>query len=208
MNILFFGKTHYLDALQRQRELVDQRVAGRIDDTLIFTEHFPVITFGSAQDSESNLLVNRERLAQEGIECCQTSRGGNITYHGPGQLICYPIVQLKNRDLHAYLRSLESVILETIAAFGLRGQRIAGKTGIWIENRKIAAIGIAVKHWVTYHGFALNVNPDLAHFQYIVPCGITPEEGTVTSMANELPQCPTLAAVQSAAQKAFATVLI
>ena len=141
-------------------------------------------------------------LEKAGIEVHKTNRGGDITYHGPGQLVGYPIISLRARpDLHAYLRSLEEVIIQTIADFGLTGERRAGKTGIWLGHRKIAAIGIAVKGWITYHGFALNVSTDLNHFSGIVPCGIT--DGTVTSMERECGAPPTMTAVKAAVARHF-----
>lgn len=180
-----WGRTRYTDALARQKVAIAQRRAGSVPDLLIFTEHAPVYTIGARIGAAKHLLWDLDRLAREGIEVHETNRGGDITYHGPGQLVGYPIISLReHRDLHAYLRSLEEVLIRTVNAFGLSGSRRDGKTGIWIEDRKIAAIGVAVKSWITYHGFALNVAPDLTHFSGIVPCGIT--DGFVTSMEKEL----------------------
>jgi lipoyl(octanoyl) transferase len=182
---LDWGRTSYRDAWARQDELVAQRLAGTAGDTLVFTEHDPVYTLGVRKDSDQHLLWNAAELARRGIELVQTNRGGDITYHGPGQIVGYPVVNLAPRkDLHAYLRLLEQVLINTVGTFGLAADRRAGKTGIWLGERKIAAIGVAVKKWTTSHGFALNVNTDLTPFGGIVPCGIT--DGTVTSMHLEL----------------------
>ena len=184
---LDWGRTEYRAAYDRQVALVAQRIAGERGDTLVFTEHEPVFTLGMRRGSETNLVWNSEQLARTGVAVEKTNRGGDITYHGPGQIVGYPIVSLSaHQDLHAYLRLLEQVIINTLGSFGLASDRREGKTGIWLGPRKIAAIGVAVRRWVTYHGFALNVDPDLSHFAGIVPCGISAAEGTVTSMRVEL----------------------
>lgn len=182
-----WGPTRYLEALERQQQAVAQRMAEQIGDTLIFTEHDPVFTLGLRPGAESNLVWDEARARREGIAIVKTNRGGDVTYHGPGQIVGYPILSLAaHRDLHAYLRFLEEVLIETVAAFGLEAKRRDGKTGIWIGPRKIAAIGVAVRRWVTYHGFALNVNGSLAPYTGIIPCGIAAADGTVTSMTAEL----------------------
>ncbi len=184
---LDWGRTGYEAAWRRQGELVAQRIAGEIGDMLVFTEHDPVFTLGLRRGAEANLVWDQARLGHEGIDVVQSNRGGDITYHGPGQIVGYPIVSLASRqDLHAYLRFLEQVLINSLGALGLAAARREGKTGIWLGPRKIAALGVAVRRWVTYHGFALNVSPDLAHFEGIVPCGIGAAEGTVTSMQAEL----------------------
>jgi len=180
-----WGRTRYADALERQKALVDLRRNGEAPDTLVFTEHEPVFTTGLRKGAAGNLVWDKAILHERGIEFTATNRGGDITYHGPGQIVGYPIVSLQHRrDLHAYLRDLEEVVIRTLAHFDLPSGRRGGKTGIWIEDRKLCAIGVAVRTWVTYHGFALNVAPDMSHFDGIVPCGIT--DGTVTSMKREL----------------------
>ena len=185
LTTLDWGRTGYADAWRRQEELVAQRNAGEIGDTLVFTEHNPVYTLGVRRESGEHMLWDAAELQRRGIEVVQTNRGGDITYHGPGQIVGYPVINLAPRqDLHAYLRLLEQVLINTTGTFGLAADRRAGKTGIWLGPRKIAAIGVAVKKWTTYHGFALNVNADLTPFSGIVPCGIT--DGTVTSMQAEL----------------------
>jgi lipoyl(octanoyl) transferase len=182
-----WGRTEYRAAWERQADLVTQRIAGAIGDTLVFTEHDPVFTLGMRNGAEAHLVWPAEQLARAQVAVVKTNRGGDITYHGPGQIVGYPILSLAPRkDLHAYLRFLEHVLINALAAFGLAATRRDGKTGIWIGRRKIAAIGVAVRRWVTYHGFALNVDPSLAHFEGIVPCGISAAEGTVTSMRLEL----------------------
>lgn len=182
-----WGRTRYEPAWRAQEALVARRLAGEIPDTLVFTEHEPVYTVGLRSGAEKNLVWDAPRLARAGIEVVKTNRGGDITYHGPGQIVAYPIVSLgTRRDLHAYLRFLEEVLIATVARLGLAAERREGLTGIWIGARKVAAIGVSVRRWVAYHGLALNVSPDLAHFTGIIPCGIAATEGTVTSLAVEL----------------------
>ena len=195
---LDWGRTRYEAAGRAQDELVARRIAGEIGDTLVFTEHEPVFTLGLRGGSEQNLVWDPAQLAREGIGVVKTNRGGDITYHGPGQIVGYPIVSLASRkDLHAYLRFLEQVLINGLGSLGLAAARREGKTGIWLGPRKIAAIGVAVKRWVAYHGFALNVNANLGHFQGIVPCGISAADGTVTSMQAEIGQAVDLAEVKA-----------
>lgn len=180
-----WGRTDYADAFERQKALVDRRRSDEAPDTLVLTEHAPVYTIGLRKGADQHLIWNAEQLEAQGIAVIKSNRGGDITYHGPGQIVGYPIISLRERrDLHAYLRDLEEVVIRSLALFGLETARREGKTGIWLGERKLCAIGVAVRSWVTYHGFALNVNPDLGHFSGIVPCGIT--DGTVTSMEAEL----------------------
>lgn len=180
-----WGRTEYRSAWAAQEALVQERIAGTRDDTLVFTEHDPVYTYGVRPGAEKHLLLDEAATRLRGITVVRTNRGGDITYHGPGQIVGYPIVDLSGRkDLHAYLRLLEQVLINTVGMLGLAAARRPGKTGIWLATRKIAAIGVASRRWVTYHGFALNVSCDLGAFAGIVPCGIT--DGTVTSMEAEL----------------------
>jgi lipoyl(octanoyl) transferase len=191
-----WGRTHYASAWQRQEDLVARRLTGGIGDTLVFTEHEPVYTLGMRLGAARHLLWDATELARRGIEIVETNRGGDITYHGPGQIVGYPILSLAPRkDLHAYLRFLEQVLIDSLGRLGLAADRRPGLTGIWLGPRKIAAIGVAVKRWVTYHGFALNVNTDLSPFNGIVPCGIT--GSTVTSMRQEFDREFDLAAVKA-----------
>ncbi len=183
LRVVDWGRTDYREALAAQEALVLDRIEGRIGDTLVFTEHDSVYTIGVRPGAERHLLPRPDGAG--GIPLVKTNRGGDITWHGPGQIVGYPIVDLsRSRDLHAYLRLLEQVLINTVGALGLAAGRRPGLTGIWLGPRKIAAIGVASRRWVTSHGFALNVNNDLAPFAGIVPCGIT--DGTVTSMAAEL----------------------
>lgn len=189
LSVIDWGRVGYAEALRRQEDLVKQRLEGQIGDVLVFTEHDPVYTIGRRMGAMQHLLASPEELAAQGIEVVKTTRGGDITYHGPGQVVGYPIISLDaRRDLHLYMRGLEGVIIRALAEYGLAGERREGWTGIWVGRRKIAAIGVAVRRWVTYHGFALNVDVELAAFGGIVPCGIPASVGEVTSMTRELGQ--------------------
>ena len=178
------GLTPYKEAWDLQKRLVKMRYQGKVPDLLLITEHEPVITMGRATQKE-NLLVSREELKERNIELHLIERGGDITFHGPGQAVAYPIIDLSTRgkDLHGYLRDLESVIIDTLAEYGLTGTTKKGLTGVWVNNHKLAAIGVAVTRWVTYHGLALNVSTDLDYFKLINPCGITQfPVGSISSM--------------------------
>ena len=189
LKIIDWGPSAYTQSVNDQIDLVNAKKADPSSpDLLIFTEHSPVFTIGSRTGAESHLLWDQKTLKDRGIEVHKTNRGGDITYHGPGQLIIYPIVSLHKRDLADYLRKLEIVIIRVLQSFEIDAGTREGKTGIWIEDRKICAIGVSVKSWITYHGLALNINPDLRHFQGIIPCGIT--DGSVTSLQNEISTVP------------------
>src|SRR6202012_2497049 len=168
----------YAEGLAIQQQVVDARKQNRIDDTLLLLEHPPVLTLGR-NAHRSNILASDEPLAQRGVELHETNRGGDVTYHGPGQLVSYPILDLTSykRDVRWYVQSIEKAIIETLAEYGIHGEHVDGLTGVWtdVEGRqsKIAAIGVHISRWVTSHGFALNVDTDLTYFQYIVPCGLT-----------------------------------
>lgn len=210
IDVIDWGRTRYAEAFEKQKARVALRKSGACGDALILTEHDPVFTLGLRKGADQHLIWDQTTLTAQGIEVFQSNRGGDITYHGPGQIVGYPILSFQGRkDLHAYLRDLEDVVIRTLARFGLNGARRKNKTGIWLETRKICAIGVAVKSWVTYHGFALNVNPDLDHFRGIVPCGIT--DGTVTSLAHELGFSIEMAKVKATLtvefQKKFANTL-
>lgn len=203
-SFLDWGRTRHADATARQLALVEDRIAGKTGDTLVFTEHEPVYTLGLRAGAAAHLLWDDAERARRGIGLEQTGRGGDITYHGPGQIVGYPIVSLaQSRDLHAYLRFLEQVLIDALAELGLAGSRREGLTGIWIGPRKIAAIGVAARRWITYHGFALNLDPDLTPFSGIVPCGIPSAQGTVTSVAAELGRAPEAAKVKGLLADAF-----
>jgi lipoyl(octanoyl) transferase len=176
------GRVDYGTALDLQQRLVAERKEGSIPDQLLLLEHPHVITLGRNGHVE-NLLAGEEVLRRAGISFYPTDRGGDITYHGPGQLVGYPIVDLREwkRDVGAYVRGVEQAIIDTLADFGISAGRIPKLTGVWVGERKIAAIGVHISRWVTSHGFALNVTTDLSYFQYIVPCGLTKP---ITSMAQ------------------------
>jgi lipoyl(octanoyl) transferase len=176
------GCVEYAGAFAWQQQLVAQRKAGAIPDQLILLEHPHVITLGR-NGRMQNLLAGEEILTAAGIAFHPTDRGGDITYHGPGQLVGYPILDLREwkRDVGAYVRAIEQVLIDTLADFGIQAGRIPKCTGVWVDGSKIAAIGVHISRWVTSHGFALNVSTGLQYFQYIVPCGLTKP---VTSMAQ------------------------
>ncbi len=176
------GHVDYGTALELQQRLVAERKQGLIADQLLLLEHPHVITLGRNGHLE-NLLAGDEVLRRAGISFYPTDRGGDVTYHGPGQLVGYPILDLRewSRDVGRYVRGLEQAIIETLAEFGIAAGRIPKLTGVWVGEQKIAAIGVHISRWITSHGFALNVNTDLSYFQYIVPCGLTKP---VTSMAR------------------------
>jgi len=203
-----WGRSAYETAWQRQEALVEEILQGRAGDTLVFTEHNPVYTIGLRSGAEKHLVWTAELLAKNGIEVVKTNRGGDITYHGPGQIVGYPIVSLEpRRDLHVYLRFLEQVLINSVGCMGLAASRNPGKTGIWLGKRKIAAIGVAVRRWIGYHGFALNVSTDLNHFTGIVPCGIASTDGTVTSLQAELKREIDPAEVKAILEKEFWSLL-
>jgi len=205
IEIIDWGRTRYAEAFERQKARVALRKAGSCGDALIFTEHEPVYTLGLRKGADRHLIWDEATLAAQGIEVFKSNRGGDITYHGPGQIVGYPILSLlERRDLHAYLRDLEDVVIRALAQFGLETGRRADKTGIWLDSRKICAIGVAVRSWITYHGFALNVNPDLAHFSGIVPCGIS--DGSVTSLVDELGYSVEAAEVKAALAVEFRSI--
>jgi len=174
------GSMRYADAFALQQQFVERRKRGEIPDQLLIVEHPHVVTMGRTAHDE-NLLCAPELLDRAGIEFHRTDRGGDVTYHGPGQIVGYPIFDLREwkRDVMAYVRALEQVLIDALAEFGIPAGREAGATGVWTEQGKIAAIGVHISRWVTSHGFALNQDTDLSYFRYIVPCGLTKP---VTSM--------------------------
>ena len=179
LTIRRLGQVPYEAAVELQRQQVEARRAGNIGDTLLLLEHPPVITLGvSARGRRSNILASEDDLARAGVAVHETGRGGDVTYHGPGQLVGYPILDLRpdRCDVHRYVRDLEEALIAAIRRFGVTGRRVAGLTGVWTgaagTEAKVAAIGVRISRWITSHGFALNVGTDLAHFGLIVPCGI------------------------------------
>jgi lipoyl(octanoyl) transferase len=179
------GLVSYGEALDLQRRLAQERIAGTIPDTLLLLEHPPVVTLGRGWKS-SSLPVEPDALRARGIEVHEIERGGDVTYHGPGQLVGYPIFDLQQHrpDLHWYLRQLEAALIAALEDLGIPAERNAGYTGVWTAGRKIASIGIHVRQWVTWHGFALNVTTDLSAFDLIVPCGI--QDVVMTSVVKQL----------------------
>jgi lipoyl(octanoyl) transferase len=186
---------------------VAARQAGEIEDTLLFVEHPPVITLGvKTRGAFTNVRAGADLLAARGVEVHETGRGGDVTFHGPGQLVGYPIVDLKpdRQDVHRYVRDLEEVLIRTAADFGLDAGRVKGYSGAWVGDRKLAAIGVRISRWVTSHGFALNVSTDLAGFDLIVPCGIA--DRGVTSLASLLGRTVSMAEVEAGVRRHFGAV--
>ena len=180
-NILDLGKSHYNDAWKLQKRLQSQRISGQIDDQLLLVEHFPVYTLGKNTPKEH--LLTKE---SDNISIIQTDRGGDITFHGPGQLVGYPILDLNQykRSITWYMRELEQLIIDVLKEYDINAERKKGLTGVWVKGKKIAALGVRISKWVTMHGFSLNINPDLKYYQGIIPCGI--KDYGVTSMADLL----------------------
>lgn len=202
--VIDLGRMEYDTALELQEGAVAAVAEGRLPDLLLLVEHSPVYTFGRG-GREEHLLASPEELARQGATVRRTARGGDVTYHGPGQLVGYPILDLgrQGRDLHRYVRGLEEALIRTLAEFGVPGARLPRLTGVWVGEAKIAAIGVAVRRWVSYHGFALNVSVDLERFGAIIPCGI-PDRG-VTSLHCLVPD-PDWNAVRSAVIRHLADV--
>ena len=199
------GRLPYADGLVLQARLVSDRQAGRIPDTLLLLEHEPVFTLGRNARKE-NVLLPEDALREKGFSVFETGRGGDVTYHGPGQLVGYPILELPvpRRDVHRYVRDLEEVMIRTCADHGIAADRVAGRTGAWAGNDKIGAIGVRIARWVTSHGFALNVSVDLAPFDLIVPCGI--RDRGVTSLARLLRTAVPMERVMDSVTTRFAAV--
>jgi lipoyl(octanoyl) transferase len=211
LDVRRLGTIDYQAGLDLQRELVEQRKRGEIDDQLLLLEHPDVITLGAkTRNDRSHILESAEALAERGVSVFETGRGGDVTYHGPGQLVGYPIIDLKpdRCDVHRYVRDLEEVLIRADATFGISAVRVNGLTGIWVgppgREAKLAAIGVRISRWVTSHGFALNVNTDLSRFGLIVPCGIT--DRGVTSMERLLGRNVPMDEVANAVVNAFSSV--
>jgi lipoyl(octanoyl) transferase len=215
ISVLQLARIDYATVLEVQRSLVELRKRGEIGDVLLLLEHTPVITLGRNAKTE-NVLASREQLAARGVEVFECDRGGDVTYHGPGQLVGYPIFDLRGfatpegprKTLGAveFVRRLEEVLIRTCADFGIAARRVSGRTGVWTEqsDAKVAAIGVHISRGVTSHGFALNVSTDLDAFQLIVPCGIA--DKSVTSLGRELGEAPTLEKVAESAARNFGVV--
>lgn len=206
LTVLRRGTVPYAEALEMQADLVARRRVGEVTDTLILLEHPHVITMGSGTQPE-HVLADAAERARLGIELHEAGRGGDVTYHGPGQLVAYPILDLKpdRKDLHAYLRDLETVLMRVSEDFGVTTERSDSGTGVWTRNGKLAAIGVRVSSgWITSHGVALNVHSDLSYFETIVPCGITDRE--VTSLERELGHPPAVDEVAGSLVRHFSSV--
>jgi lipoate-protein ligase B len=201
------GVTRYGEALELQRAIAALRISGEIpEDVLLLFEHPPVVTLGRSSKT-AHLVSSPEFLASHGVEVFEVERGGDVTFHGPGQLVGYPILDLKRhkQDLHWYLRQVEEALIVAVAKVGVVAERRAGYTGVWTNDRKLASIGVHIRDWVTWHGFALNVTTDLSYFDLIVPCGIP--DVKMTSLALEKSEDPPdLASAASAVISALAAV--
>ncbi|HEX6574508.1 MAG TPA: lipoyl(octanoyl) transferase LipB [Gemmatimonadaceae bacterium] len=202
--VVRLGRMGYEESLELQREVARQRISGEIpQDVLLLVEHPPVVTLGRSS-KQKNLISSPQFLASRGVELFEVERGGDVTFHGPGQLVGYPIFDLKRHklDLHWYLRSVEEALIRTLSRYGIASERNTGYTGVWTRGRKIASIGVHARDWVTWHGFALNVTTDLSYFDLIVPCGIVGVE--MTSVLKETGQHVELAAVSDVVTDQFA----
>lgn len=186
--VVNLGTVPYEESLELQRALARERISGAIpEDLLLLLEHPPVVTMGRSAKA-SNLISSAEFLASKGVELFEVERGGDVTFHGPGQLVGYPIIDLKRHklDLHWYLRHVEEGLIRTLAEYSIPAERNPGFTGVWTNGKKIASIGVHARDWVTWHGFALNVTTDLSYFDLIIPCGI--DGVTMTSIEREVDQ--------------------
>jgi lipoyl(octanoyl) transferase len=201
------GVVPYGEALAMQRALVEDRKAGRVPDLLLLLQHPPVITLGVRGDGgRSHVIATDERLRALGIDICEAGRGGDVTYHGPGQIVGYPILDLKpdRQDVHVYVRDVEEVMIRTCADYRLTAGRVTGMTGTWIGPEKIGAIGVRISRWVTSHGFAFNVSTNLDHFKLIVPCGIA--DRGVTSLEQATGQTIAIDEVEDVLVRHFCAV--
>lgn len=207
LHVRRLGTVPYAEALELQKELVEARKTGAIPDQLLLLQHPPVITLGvKVRSDRSHVLATDESLDAQGVELFETGRGGDVTYHGPGQLVGYPILDLRpdRCDVHRYVRDLEAALILVAESFGVQAGRVAGLTGVWVGDDKLAAIGVRISRWITSHGFAFNVGTDLSHFDLIVPCGIT--DRGVTSLDALLGRAVPMVAVEEAAIAAMASV--
>ena len=207
LDVRRLGVVPYAEALALQRSLVEERRAGRIGDTLLLLQHPHVITLGVRGDGgRSHILATPDALTARGVEIHETGRGGDVTYHGPGQIVGYPILDLNpdRRDVHRYVRDLEEVLIRTAAGYGIDAGRVAGLTGVWVGREKLAAIGVRIARWITSHGFALNVSTHLDYFNLIVPCGIA--DRGVTSLERLVDRTVELAEVEGRLAEHFHNV--
>ena len=200
------GFVPYGEALDLQKTLVEERRAGSVPDLLLLLQHPPVITLGVRRDSRSHVIASDGQLAMHGIDVHEAGRGGDVTYHGPGQIVGYPILDLRpdRCDVHRYVRDLEEVMIRVCADYGVAAHRVDGLTGAWVGTAKIGAIGVRISRWITSHGFAFNVNTDLDFFQMIVPCGIA--DRGVTSLSKLTAPPPSLPDVEEVIVRRFLDV--
>jgi lipoate-protein ligase B len=207
MHVVHLGLVPYARALELQRAVARARISGAIPhDVLLLLEHPPVVTLGRSSKAQ-HLVASPALLETRGVELFEAERGGDVTFHGPGQLVGYPIVNLREhrQDLHWYLRQVEAVLIHALEEIGIPSERSEGRTGVWTKGRKIASIGVHARDWVTWHGFALNVHTDLSYFDLIVPCGLSGV--TMTSVARELgAEAPAMDAVAKQVAASFGTV--
>jgi len=207
LRVVTYTSLPYAEGVALQQRLVDERKRDVIPDTLVLLEHPHVVTLGvKVRESRTHVLKSDEELARDGVTVHEAGRGGDVTYHGPGQLVGYPVIDLKpdRTDAHRYVRDLEEVLIRVCAAYGLEAGRVPGLTGVWVGDEKIAAIGVRLSRWVSSHGFALNVDPDLSFFDLIVPCGI--RDKGVTSLARLLGSTPDAEDVRQRVVGAFCDV--
>jgi lipoyl(octanoyl) transferase len=207
IEVHWLGKVPYAAALELQKRLVEQRKSDAIPDQLLLLEHPPVITLGvKTRDDRTHVVATADVLEREGVQIVESGRGGDVTYHGAGQLVGYPILDLRpdRCDVHRYVRDLEGMLIQAVATFGIAAHRLPRLTGVWVGDDKLAAIGVRIARWVTSHGFALNVNTKLEHFNLIIPCGIV-DKG-VTSIERLTGQSTPIEKVVPAVADAFAAV--
>jgi len=206
LDVRRLGLVPYGEALDLQKELVEERRAGRVPDLLMLLQHPPVITLGVRRDSRSHITASEEQLAMHGVEVHEAGRGGDVTYHGPGQIVGYPILDLRpdRCDVHRYVRDLEQVMIRVCADYGIAAHRVDGLSGAWVGTEKIGAIGVRISRWITSHGFAFNVNTRLEDFQLIVPCGIA--DRGVTSLGKLLGEELSIEEVEDRFIRRFAEV--
>ena len=205
LNLLTLGKRDYYEMLELQEKLFKKRQDNEIEDTIILVEHNPVLTLGRSADRH-NIIASDEKLESEGIDVVKIGRGGDVTYHGPGQIVGYPIINIRDKKMGVkdFVYNIEETIIDVCSKYGLDSYRDDINNGVWIDNKKVTAVGFKVKKWVTMHGFAFNVNTDLEHFKYIVPCGIEGREAT--SLEAELGKKMDIEKVKEEVLKSFCKV--
>lgn len=205
--IIDLGLIEYSKAYRIQQEVLLNRQFGEFSDTLLLAEHPPVITIGRS-GSKANIIEDEDELKKRGISIFEIDRGGNVTYHGPGQLVAYPIMNIKdltNGDIHKFLRILEEAVIRFLSHYNITGNRISNYTGVWVCDKKIASIGIGVRKWISYHGMALNINPDMSHFSMLNPCGLTANK--MTSLERVLGKSISISDVKREFIESFKEVL-